>query len=153
MTALLAVIASLSGCFGMNRGHPEPNPVRGYRLEIAAGTSPFEPLNIGAQGEGCEVLLPDEDANRTCLIATSVHPGVIGSDDDEISRPAIDALIWKARSDGDVSVCQRSGRLSGAFLEECEIAAIAADYQYEGDIVRIRIPMGGAEPTPAIRTG
>ena len=155
----MAVIAAavISGCFGMNRGHPEPNPVRGYRLEISEGDARFRPLSVGAQGEGCEVLLPDADANRTCLIATNVIATLIGGEADgdlnEQRTPALDALIWKARSDGDVSVCQRGG-LANGFLEECERAASSTDYEYEGDEVRVRVPIGGAESlAPSIDRG
>jgi hypothetical protein len=54
ITVVLVTVAMVAGCIGMNRGHPDPNPVRGYRLEIAEGDAPFRPLNVGAQGEGCE---------------------------------------------------------------------------------------------------
>jgi hypothetical protein len=69
----------------------------------------------------------------------------------EQRTPALDALIWKARADGDVSVCERGG-LASAFLEECERAASATDYEYEGETVRVRVPIGGPEPIPTRRT-
>lgn len=156
VTMAFFLAAAISGCFGMNRGHPEPNRVRGYLLEIAPSTAPFRQVSIGAQGEGCDVLLPDTDAYRTCLIATQVIPTLIPGEDydqlNELRTPALDALIWKARSDGDVSVCQRGG-LANVFLEECEQAAGAVDYEYEGDMVRIRVPIGGAQPTATSQTG
>lgn len=50
----MAVIAAavISGCFGMNRGHPEPNRVRGYGIELSLAGGPFEIVMIGANGEG-----------------------------------------------------------------------------------------------------
>jgi hypothetical protein len=137
---------------GPNRGHPEPNPMRGYRLEIAHDNGTFRPLNVGAQGEGCEVFLPDADANRTCLNATTVHPGVIGSDESVITRPTLDAMIWKARADADVSLCGR-GRLPDTMVDDCESAASADDYEYQGEVLRVRVPIGGAEPTSTLSTG
>src|SRR5688572_10672536 len=100
----VVVIAVISGCFGMSRGHAEPNRVRGYRIELSLAGGRFEVVTIGANGEGCEVMQSNYDAYRTCLIATPVIPSVIaggedGSDLNIRHTPALDALVWKARAD------------------------------------------------------
>lgn len=116
----------------------------------------FRSVTIGAQGEGCEVFLPDADANRTCLIATNVIPSIIGGeaygDLNVRHTPALDALIWRARADGDASVCERGG-LDAGFLDLCERAAQAGEYEYEAGDVRVRVPIGGAEPDATRSTG
>jgi hypothetical protein len=136
--------------------HPEPNPVRGYRLELAESDGRFRNVQIGAQGEGCEVFLPDADANRICLIATNDIPSIIGGEaygDLNVRHTlALDALIWRARSIGDVSICERGGLRAG-LLATCEQAAQAADYEYQGTSTRVRVPLGGAQPEATTSTG
>lgn len=150
----LASLSAVSGCW--SRGHPEPNPVRGYQLELSRPDGVPRSVTIGAQGEGCEVLLPNADANRTCLIATNVIASIIGGEAyGELNAghtPALDALIWRARADGDVSVCERGG-LEGSFRDLCERAAEAGDYEYDSGDVRVRVPIGGAEPDATTSTG
>ncbi len=155
----MAVIAAavISGCFGMNRGHPEPNRVRGYGIELSLAGGPFEVVMIGANGEGCDVMQSNYDAYRTCLIAAQVNPSVLaggedGSDLNIRHTPAFDALVWKARADNDVTVCERGG-LERDFLVRCENEARANGYLYNADGIRVRVPIGGAEPTSTHMTG
>lgn len=153
----VVVIAVISGCFGMNRGHPEPNRVRGYRIELSLAGGRFEVVTIGANGEGCEVMQSNYDAYRTCLIATQVNPGVLagGEDGDDLNirhTPAFDALVWKARADNDVTVCERGG-LERDFLIRCENEARAGGYEYAAEDIKVRVPIGGAEPSSTHMTG
>ena len=152
---LLVSVPMVAGC-GPPRSLPQPNPVRGYQLEISGPDGRFQAIQIGPQGEGCEVFVPDHDLNRICLIATNDNPTVIGGEAygalNDRHTVALDALIWRARSLPDVSVCARGG-LQAEFLAMCEQAAQAADYDYQGRSVRVRVPIGGAEPEATTSTG
>lgn len=97
------------------------------------------------------------DAYRTCLIAAHVNPNVLaggedGSDLNIRHTPAFDALVWKARADNDVTVCKRGG-LERDFLVRCENEARVNGYECNADGIRVRVPIGGAEPTSTHMTG
>lgn len=125
------------------------NPVGGYAIELSESGGQFVGVAISQEGGGCERLVPNADADRTCRIATSLVPTLIASEAyGELNArrtPALDAMVWRARANADPTVCQRGG-LSGAFLTECEAHATAADYEYTGPGIRIHVPIGGAIP-------
>jgi hypothetical protein len=127
------------------------NPVGGYLIEVSTAGGDFVSVTIGAEGEGCERFSADEDAERTCYIATSLIPTLIGGEAygelNQVRTPAVDALVWRARANADPSVCAEGG-LTGAFLAECERDAVAVDYEYATGNMRVRVPIGGAVPPP-----
>lgn len=145
----LAVLAA--ACSGY---HPVgiTNPTTGYSIEVSTGGDEFVPVTIDAEGEGCERFSADEGAERTCLIARLLNPWTIGGEAygelNDRQTPALDALVWRARADADASVCARGG-LSGPFLQECERDAIADDYEYAIGNFRVRVLIGGAQPSPS----
>lgn len=134
--------------------HPDANPVTGYLIEVARNTNTFTPVGIMADGQGCDIF-SNEDANRTCRIATSVIPSAIGGEAyGELNfrhTPAFDALVWRARADADTTVCARGG-LEGDFLRTCESDAVLASYEYKSGDIRVRVPIGGADPVPTTAT-
>jgi hypothetical protein len=129
---------------------PEANPVGGYLLELSLRGNSYKSVSIGSQGDGCELLLPDSDANRTCLIATNLIPSLIGGEAygqlNLVHTPAFDALVWRARANGDSGVCQRGG-LEDDFLADCLRQALDIAYEYAGKGMVVRIPIGGALPS------
>ena len=107
---------------------------------------------IGSEGEGCERFAGHEDSERVCYITTNLIPTLIGGEAyGELNTrrtPAVDALVWRARPNADGSICARGG-LTGAFLAECERDAVAEDYEYVANPFRVRVPIGGAQPSPS----
>jgi len=131
---------------GPSRGHPEPNPVGGYVIELSMGGAPFDRFPIGAEGSNCE-RLRDPEANRTCLIATNLIPSVIGGEAyGELNTrrtPAFDALVWRGRANADATVCARGG-LENEYLADCERLVADESYTYTRDQARVHVPIGGA---------
>lgn len=129
--------------------HPEPNPTGGYTIEVAIGDEAYRQVSIDKEGGGCDVLEEYTDTYRTCLIATNLIPSLIGGEAygrlNEKRTPALDALVWRARADDDVTVCERGG-LEGAMLELCRTEAQDPGYVYEHRDVRVQVPTGGAAP-------
>jgi hypothetical protein len=146
---MLAMIAVTGPC-SSGPAHPMGDqPTGAYEIEVSVDRDEFVPITIGAEGEGCERFSADEDAERTCLIARLLNPLTIGGeaygDLNERHTPALDALIWRARSNADPTICERGG-LEGELLGECNRAAQASDYEYVSGNVRVRVPIGGASP-------
>lgn len=130
--------------------HPGRNPVGGYTIEVSLAGDEFVGVVAGAEGNGCERLGPNNDADRTCRIATALLPSLIGGEAyGELNTrhtPAFDALVWRARADADKTVCGRGG-LEVDFLARCESDAIQIDYEYTRSDLRVRVPIGGAIPS------
>lgn len=149
----LAVTTTLVACWGPGyRGAvPATNPVAGYIIEVSRASGQFEEIEIDQEGSQCARLLPITIADRTCRIATLLNPWTIGGEaygELNVRRtPALDALIWRARANADPTVCAQGG-LEGDFLAECEAASRDPDYLYESVDLRIRVPFGGALPSP-----
>lgn len=151
--SILLAVAAVTGPCSSGPTHPMGvNPTGGYAIEVAQDGGDFAPATIGSQGEGCERFSDYEGAERTCLIAKELNPRTIGGEAygelNDRHTPALDALIWRARANADASVCGRGG-LTGAFLLECEREAIASDYEYSAGSFRVRVPIGGAQPSPS----
>ena len=148
--SLLLVVVAVTGPCGSSRNEgPRPNPTGAYAIEVSLNRGEFRPVTIGPDGEGCPQFSSVEDTERTCFITKLLNPWTIGGEaygelNDE-RTPAFDALVWRARADADVSVCQRGG-LTGAFLADCISAARDPDYVYERGPFRVRVPIGGAVP-------
>jgi hypothetical protein len=116
-------------------------------IEVAVGSDQFQQVTIDKEGDGCDVLEGYDDPYRTCLIAINLIPSIIGGEAygrlNEKRTPALDALVWRARADDDVTVCERGG-LEGAMLEVCRAEAVDPGYMYQHGDVRVRVPLGGA---------
>lgn len=139
--------------FWTGSGHPatrpQPNPQRPITLTYSDGGQ-FVMLVIGLDGDGCEKLMRSDRLYGACLLAFNANPAVIGGAAQGLLNaertPSLDALIWRARADGDVSVCERGGLLDD-FLAECQAQAVAVDYEIEDSGLRLRVPISpnGAE--------
>lgn len=127
------------------------NPWGTYRIEVSVGEAEFVSRSIGDEGHGCEVFVEHEDADRTCRIAINLIPTIIGGEAygelNSRRTPALDALVWRARANGDPSICERGG-LGGGFLVECHTAAQDASYEYVAGDIHVRVPIGGGLPIP-----
>ncbi|MEX2546763.1 MAG: hypothetical protein WD830_03115 [Chloroflexota bacterium] len=151
--SILAVVVGVTGpCSSGGQQRPEVSPTGAYEIELSLNGGDFRPVTIGREGEGCERFAGYEDAERTCFIAKELIPSKIGGEAygelNDRHTPAFDALVWRARADADVSVCDRGG-LEGAFLADCTRAAQDPSYIYERGAFRVRVPIGGAVPNPS----
>ncbi len=151
-SVLLVVIGVTGPCSSGGQQHPEVSPTGAYQIELSLNGGDFRPVTIGPDGQGCPQFSSVEDAERTCFIAKELIPNKIGGEaygelNDRLT-PAFDALVWRARADADVSVCERGG-LEGAFLADCTQAAQDPSYVYERGAFRVRVPIGGAVPNPS----
>lgn len=152
--SILLAVAAVTGPCSSGPAHPMGvNPTGAYQIEISVSGGPFVSRLIGFEGAGCEPFANDEEADRTCRIAISLIPSHIGGEAygelNDRHTPALDALIWRARANADASVCAQGG-LTGAFLQECERDAVADEYEYATGNMLVRVPIGGAQPSPSL---
>lgn len=137
---ILVLAASSSGCLGEKR--PTPVPVAGFELLIQRGSQPQERLLISADGSGCETL--PASLSTVCLLTTNLLPNVIGGEAhgglNNADTPSLTALIWRARIDDDVSVCEAGG-LIGERRTRCEQAAHDPHYAVEQGDVTVVVPL------------
>ncbi len=149
--SILFALVAVTGPCSSGKAGPEPNPTGAYEIELSVGGGNFVPATIGSDGEGCERFLGDDDAERTCYIATNLIPTLIGgeaySELNDRRTPALDAIAWRARANADPNVCAAGG-LTGPFLGECQRDAVSDDYEYTTGSMRVRVPIGGAHPSP-----
>lgn len=122
---------------------PPANPTAAYELEIGTEQDALSGATIGADGSGCDRLVKSERLYTACLVTVNLDPRVIGAS--ALGRlnieptPAFDALVWRARLDGDSSVCAQGG-LSGDFLIECQRLAVVDTYQVHDSGLVVRVP-------------
>lgn len=149
---LFAGAVAVAGCWPPGPAFPDgTNPVGGYQLEVSVAGSAFSNVAVESDGTGCGVLSQVNDAYRTCLVATNLIPTLIGGEAygelNDRHTPAYDALVWRARANGDPSVCQQGG-LEANFLANCRREATDLSYEYRAAGLKVRVPIGGALPTP-----
>lgn len=122
---------------------PPANPAAGYELEIGSEGGMAVRVAIGADGAGCDRLVASERLYTACLVAVNLDARLIGASAlgrlNSERTPALDALVWRARLDGDASVCAEGG-LSGDFLIECEQLATADRYEVRDSGFVVRVP-------------
>jgi len=125
---------------------PPDNPTAGYELEIGSTDGTWRSVVIEADGEGCDRLVQGERLYTACLVAVNLDPRLIGASAlgrlNSEPTPALDALVWRARLDGDPSVCAEGG-LSGGFLADCERLAAAEGYEVRDSGLVVRVPRRG----------
>lgn len=130
---------------------PQENPTSSYTVELSVNGEAFMTVTIGSQGESCELMQAVVDAYRTCVIARNLIPSHIGGEaygELNLRRtPAYDALVWRARVNADAGVCTQGG-LEGSFLAACQGDAADPSYEYAMGNLRVRVPLGGAAPSP-----
>ena len=139
LTLSLATISV--GC--VTEVKPTPNPVAGFELLVQRDGQPAETLVISADGAGCDSL--GDLLSTVCRQAPNLLPSVIGGEAfgslNEKDTPAFTALIWRARIDGDITVCERGGLLSPR-LERCQEAAQDPNYVVRGEGLTVSVPLG-----------
>ncbi len=122
---------------------PPENPTAAYELEISSEGGIAARVAIGADGAGCDRLMASERLYTACLVAVNLDARLIGASAlgrlNSERMPALDALVWRARLDGDASVCAKGG-LSGDFLVECEQLAMADEYEVRDSGLVVHVP-------------
>lgn len=125
---------------------PPVTPTAGYELEIVAEGGVASRVAIGADGNGCDRLVDSERLYTACLVAVNLDPRIIGASAlgrlNSERTPALDALVWRARLDGDASVCAEGG-LTGDFLAECERLSADDGYEVRDRGLVVRVPPAG----------
>lgn len=132
---LLLWLVLAAACTGCLWGAVEEVPLAGFELVVQHDSQSPEPLQITRDGSGCETL--GQPLADVCVLVPNLDPSVIGGAAlgrlNDIDTPSLTALIWRARIDGDVSVCQRGG-LTGERRTRCELATQDPNYAAtEGD--------------------
>ncbi len=136
----LALAAVCTGCLW---GAVREVPLAGFELVVQRDSQSPEPLLISRDGSGCESL--GQSFAAVCFQVPNLDPSVIGGGAlgrlNDIDTPSLTALIWRARIDGDVTVCERGGLL-GERLTRCHLAAVDPNYtEVHGDTT-VQVPIG-----------
>lgn len=125
---------------------PPANPTAAYELDFGPDGGVAVRVAIASDGAGCDRLRASERLYTACLVAVNLDARLIGASAlgrlNSERTPALDALVWRARLDGDASVCAKGG-LSGDFLAECEQLATAEQYEVRDGGLVVRIPRAG----------
>jgi hypothetical protein len=146
----VAIYLAVSSFFTANSSPPSrvppANPTAAYELEIGSEGGVLTRVAIGADGSGCDRLVASERLYTACLVAVNLDARLIGASAlgrlNSERTPALDALVWRARLNGDASVCAEGG-LSGDFLVECEQLATANEYEVRDSGLVVRVPRAG----------
>ena len=89
----------------------------------------------------------DEDET----LAVNADPAVIGGAAfgslNSQDTPSYDALVWRARADGNPAICAAGG-LESPRLDACRTAAVDPNYVMSDAGVEVRIPLAVAEGSP-----
>ena len=121
----------------------EENPLAGFEVLVQRGSQSPAPLLISRDGSGCETL--GEPLSNACFLVPNLEPSNIGGAAqgrlNDVDTPSLTALIWRARLDGDVSVCQRGG-LTGERRTRCEQAAQDPNYFAKQGDMTVSVPLG-----------
>jgi hypothetical protein len=116
------------------------NPASGFDISVQVAGGSDQVLAIKADGSGCERLVPAIE--RVCLLAINRDPAVIGGAAfgalNSVDTPSLDALVWRARIEGDVGVCDRGGLLRDR-LARCKVSAQDENYAMASDDMTIRV--------------
>lgn len=135
----LVLAASCTGCLW---GAVREISLGGFELLVQRGSQSPEPLLISRDGSGCETL--GQPLADVCFLVPPLDPNVIGGAAqgrlNDIDTPSLTALIWRARIDGDITVCQRGG-LIGQRRTRCEQAAQDPEYSVTQGVTTIRVPL------------
>lgn len=121
---------------------PTPHPFAALVIELTTGAVTRE-LTIATDAD-CVPLQPSQTLYDICSLAVNADPAVIGGAAfgrlNNEHTASLDALIWRARADGDAGVCAAGG-LEREWLQTCTSAASQVDYQLadQGLVVRIRV--------------
>ncbi len=138
---LLLCVVLAGACTGCLWGAVREIPLAGFELVVQHDSQSPEALLISRYGSGCETL--GQPLADVCFLVPPLDPNVIGGAAqgrlNDIDTPSLTALIWRARIDGDITVCQRGG-LTGERRTRCEQAAQDPNYAVtEGDTT-VKVP-------------
>ena len=168
---LWSVLAA-TGCSLMgSQTRPTGAVTEGYVLEYARGAEQLSPLRVDRDAEACLELRAIEVGQRTlaapgtasplptepepvlyvaCVLATNIDGRVIAGEafgrlNDE-DTPALEAIIWRARLNGDRALCDNAGLL-GVRLDRCHAAVDSAEYRVtDGASTVVITPVATATP-------
>jgi hypothetical protein len=93
--------------------------------------------------EDCNALSASQKLFDICSLAINADPAVIGGA--AFGRlnfehtVAFEALVWRARINGDLQVCARGG-LQGTWLERCQAAAKDPQFRARDQDVELIVP-------------
>src|SRR6185312_11758209 len=94
----------------------------------------------------CTPLHSSQSLFDTCSLAVNADPAVIGGAAfgrlNVEHTTALDALVWRARADGDVAVCAAGG-LEGEWLARCQTDAANPSYAMVDGTVQVSIRSPG----------
>lgn len=139
-----------------NGGEPRPTEaqLKAYtlRYRIASG-APVVTLTVGTDGTAChQALAKSARLSTACVLALNVDPawiageafGRLNSED----TVAFEAIIWRARLNGDPNACDRAGLLDQR-LARCRSAATDKTYQVSDAGVTVIIPTPATAQPPS----
>lgn len=103
---------------------------------------------------GTIVPVPTEPEPRlyvACILATNIDGQMIAGEAfgqlNEVDTNAMEAIFWRARLDGDASVCEHAGLLA-VRLDRCHAAVAAEEYRVTDGRLTVVIPRGpGPRPS------
>lgn len=126
---------------------PSSNAVAPFTIEVESPDGDVTRLTVKDSEDACQPLRMSRRLFAICSIADLAEPAIIASQAfGELNNkwtPAFEALVWRARVDSDVSVCERGG-LEDAFRTRCEAAAQDPAYTFADGGLEVRVPIGGA---------
>lgn len=132
----------------VNPGYGEPRPteaqLRGYTVEYRlADGAPDATLQVDTDGAACAKLSPSETLAKACVLALNVDPAFIAGEAfgrlNNEDTVAYEAIIWRARLDGDAAICEAGGLLD-ARLAACRDAVAAEKYTRTDHGVTATVP-------------
>jgi hypothetical protein len=130
----------LAGQSSSTATRPTPQPYAPLTLQVIVAGASSE-VTITTDGE-CSVLRASQPLFDACSLAVNSDPAVIGGAAlgrlNSQHTPSYDALVWRARAEGNPDVCAAGG-LEGSWLAKCQADVARADYSlsHAGLIVRV----------------
>jgi hypothetical protein len=142
---------SLFNPFSGSGPGPQPNPLGAFAIEVSESGGAFRQVLITPEATECSQFRTVADLYTTCVTAPNLIPSIIGGGAqgklNQGHTPEYDALVWRARANGDPQVCDKGGLLA-ALLTQCHDDAIRPDYSLSAGRFVVRVLIGGAIPSP-----
>lgn len=153
LAQLVVVYArSLFNPFSGSGTRPQPNPLGAFTIEVSEGGAAFRKVLIEPEAPECQPFRSLPDLYTTCVTAPNLIPSVIGGAAqgklNQGHTPEYDALVWRARANGDPDVCDKGGLLD-PLLTQCHHDATRPDYSLSAGSFVVMVPIVGAIPSPS----
>jgi hypothetical protein len=109
---------------------PTPHPFAPLILDVSSAADSPARISLASDAD-CSAVAASQKLFDICSLAVNADPAVIGgaafgrlnSED----TPSYDALVWRARANGDPKICAAGGLLEPR-LSQCRAAAIDPEY-------------------------